>query len=126
MPGEDPTQPRGHITGIGGVFFRARERDELSAWYRDVLGLPTTDSATAQMGSTVWAAFPHDTDYFGASRQEYMVNYRVDDLEEALRRVRSAGATVAPEIETDDYGRFAWAVDPEGNRFELWEPAPGR
>lgn len=126
VPGDDPTPPRGHVTGIGGVFFRVRHRDHLSAWYREVLGLPTTDSATAQLGSTVWAAFDHDTDYFGPSRQTFMVNYRVDDLDAALRRVQSAGAAVAPEIETDDYGRFAWGVDPEGNRFELWEPAPGR
>jgi predicted enzyme related to lactoylglutathione lyase len=120
----DPTEKRGHITGIGGVFFRARQRDELAGWYRDVLGLPVTDSATAKMGTTVWAAFDQDTPYFGPSRQELMVNYRVDDLEAALDRLRSAGATVAPTIDEDDYGRFAWAEDPEGNRFELWEPAP--
>ncbi len=55
-----------------------------------------------------------------------MVNYRVDDLEAALRRLREAGASVSPEIDEDDYGRFAWGVDPEGQRFELWQPAPGR
>jgi predicted enzyme related to lactoylglutathione lyase len=90
-----------------------------------VLDLPVTDAATAKMGPTVWAAFDHDTGYFGPSRQEFMVNYRVDDLEAALQRLRQAGASVAPTIEEDDYGRFAWAEDPEGNRFELWQPAPG-
>jgi len=117
---------KGHITGIGGVFFRARQREELAAWYHETLGLPVTDAATAKLGVTVWAAFDDDTGYFGPNRQEYMVNYRVDDLDAALQRLRDAGAAIAPDIDEDDYGRFAWAVDPEGNRFELWEPAPGR
>jgi predicted enzyme related to lactoylglutathione lyase len=123
---DDPARRPGHVTGIGGVFFRARDRTWLSGWYHDVLGLPVTDSATAKMGHTVWAAFDQGTDYFGPNRQAYMVNYRVDDLDLVLSRLRAAGATVAPAIDEDDYGRFAWAVDPEGNRFELWQPAPGR
>jgi len=126
MADDEPAERAGHITGIGGVFFRASNRTHLSAWYHDVLGLPVTDSATAKMGTTVWAAFDQGTDYFGPTRQPYMVNYRVDDLDAALRHLRTAGATVASEIDEDDYGRFAWAVDPEGNRFELWQPAPGR
>ncbi len=125
MPDDDAETQRGHITGIGGVFFRARSREHLAAWYHDVLGLPITDAATAKMGHTVWAAFDANTGYFGPSRQDYMVNYRVDDLEAAILRLREAGATVAPGIDEDDYGRFAWAEDPEGNRFELWEPSPG-
>jgi predicted enzyme related to lactoylglutathione lyase len=126
MADDETTARAGHITGIGGVFFRARDRTQLSAWYHDVLGLPVTDSATAKMGTTVWAAFDQETDYFGPGRQPYMVNYRVDDLDAALRHLRSAGATVASNIDEDDYGRFAWAVDPEGNRFELGQPADGR
>ena len=123
----DPTERKGHVTGIGGVFFRARHRVDLAAWYREVLGLPTTDSATAKLGTTVWAAFDHDSPYFGPNRdQAYMVNYRVDDLDAALDRLRRAGATVSPEIQEDDYGRFAWAEDPEGSRIELWQPAPGK
>ena len=86
-------------------------------------GLETTDAATATLGDTVWAAFDHRTTYFGPGGQDHMVNYRVDDLDAALRRLRQAHAVVAPEIQQDDYGRFAWAVDPEGVRFELWEPA---
>ena len=83
-------------------------------------------SDPAKMGTTVWAAFDQGTDYFGPTRQSHMVNYRVDDLDAALLRLRGAGAAVAAAIDEDDYGRFAWGVDPEGNRFELWEPAPGR
>ena len=105
------------------MFFRARHRAELAAWYHDVLGLPTTDAATAQLGDTVWAAFDLKTDYFGSDRQQYLVNYRVDDLDAALLRLREAGASVAPTVQQDEYGRFGWAVDPEGMRFELWEPA---
>ena len=108
----DPTTAPGHITGIGGVFFRARQREELAGWYHDVLGLPVTDAATAQLENAVWAAFDFRTTYFGPNRQDYMVNYRVDDLDAALRRLRAAGASVAPEIQQDEYGRFAWAVDP--------------
>lgn len=127
MAKKDPESRDGHITGIGGVFFRARNREHLASWYHDVLGLPVTDAATAKMGHTVWAAFADDTGYFGPSRQEYMVNYRVDDLDAALRHLREAGSAVAPSVDEDEnYGRFAWAEDPEGNRFELWEPAPGR
>ena len=123
----EPTERKGHITGIGGVFFRARHRRALADWYRDVLGLPTTDSATAKLGHTVWAAFDHDTPSFGPNRgQMWMINYRVDDLEAALDRLERAGATVFPEIQKDDYGRFAWAEDPEGNRFELWQPDEGK
>jgi predicted enzyme related to lactoylglutathione lyase len=122
----DPTEKRGHITGIGGVFFRARRREDLAAWYHETLGLPVTDAATAKLGVTVWAAFDDNTSYFGPNGQEYMVNYRVDDLDAAVKRLRNVGARVESEIQTDDYGRFTWAVDPEGNRFELWEPAEGK
>ena len=119
----DGGREKGHVTGIGGVFFRARGREALAGWYRDVLGLPVTDQASAQLGATVWAAFDDDTSYFGPNRQAYMVNYRVDDLDAAMQRLRAAGANVAPEVQDDDYGRFAWAEDPEGTRFELWQPA---
>ena len=116
---------RGRITGIGGVFFRADDREALATWYRDTLGLPVTDSATAKLGGTVWAAFARDTPYFGPTSQELMINYRVDDLDAALSSLRAAGAFVSSHVEEDSYGRFGWAVDPEGNRFELWEPTEG-
>ena len=125
MTNEEPSGGEGHITGIGGVFFRARRREELAAWYHETLGLPVTDAATARLGDTVWAAFDQDTSYFGPTRQDYMVNYRVDDLDAAIARLRRARTSVSPEIQVDHYGRFTWAEDPEGNRFELWEPNPG-
>ena len=126
LRGGDRAGKKGEVTGIGGVFFRAKHREELAAWYHEALGLPVTDNASAKLGVTVWAAFDEDTGYFGPNQQDYMINYRVDDLDAAIKRLRTAGASVSPEIQEDDYGRFAWAVDPDGNRFELWQPAPGK
>ena len=74
----------------------------------------------------VWAPFAEDTDYFGPSGQEAMVNYRVDDLDALVARLRASGVAVADEREDGEYGRFAWAVDCDGRRIELWEPPPGR
>lgn len=117
------------VEGIGGVFFRARDPNSLAAWYRDHLGVPVqkgqTYAAFESAGSgemTVWSAFPKDTDYFGSGAAPMMVNYRVQDLDAMLEQLRDAGAEVDARIEEYDYGRFGWAKDPEGNRFELWEP----
>ena len=76
-------------------------------------------------GSTTWAIFDHDTEYFGRPEQAFMVNFRVADLDAMLAQLRSAGVDVIDALEESEYGRFGWAVDPEGTRFELWEPPPG-
>jgi predicted enzyme related to lactoylglutathione lyase len=118
------------ITGIGGVFFKARDPKALAAWYRDNLGLPidgdqTYASLSASAGDqTVWSTFPDTTQYFEPSKAPFMINYRVRDLEAVLAQLRAAGAKVDDRIEDYDYGRFGWATDPEGNRFELWQPRP--
>ena len=115
------------VTGIGGVFLRARDPKALTAWYAEHLGFPVTPEGYANFewtdknGSTAWSAFAKDTEYFGEKTQQAMVNYRVDDLDGVLERLLAAGATIDPKRD-DSWGRFAWAVDPEGNRFELWEP----
>ena len=118
-----------HILGIGGVFFKARDPKALAAWYCEHLGIPVEASQTyaAIVSSgpgeqTVWSTFPADTAYFGPGPAPFMVNYRVRDLDAMLAQLRSAGAQVEDRIEDHDYGRFGWAVDPEGNRFELWQP----
>jgi predicted enzyme related to lactoylglutathione lyase len=117
------------IQGIGGVFFKARDPKALAAWYREHLGVPVESGQTygalksAGPGEqTVWSTFPADTAYFGSGPAAFMVNYRVRNLDAMLAQLRAAGAPVEDKIEDYGYGRFAWATDPEGNRFELWEP----
>jgi predicted enzyme related to lactoylglutathione lyase len=110
------------VTGLGGVFFRARDPDALKAWYEETLGIPKEELMRSD--GLVFGIFHADTDYFGPSRQGFMVNFRVASLDGVLQRLRAAGAEVDEETqEQDGIGRFGWAVDPEGNRFELWEPA---
>ena len=113
------------VTGIGGFFFRARDPAGLAAWYEANLGISSTDTAwswSQQAGPTVFAPFPTDTDYFGRLEQQTMLNFRVDDLDAMLEQLRAAGATVDDEVAEASYGRFGHAVDPESNRFELWQP----
>jgi predicted enzyme related to lactoylglutathione lyase len=117
------------ILGIGGVFFKSRDPQALVAWYREQLGIPVEAGQTfgnlkshGAGEQTTWAAFPTDTSYFGPGPSPLMVNYRVANLDAMLAQLRAAGAQVDDRIEDYDYGRFGWASDPEGNRFELWEP----
>ena len=119
------------VLGIGGVFFKARDPQALAAWYQEHLGVPVAAGQTYGMLTsaaadepTVWSAFPADTAYFGAGPSPFMVNYRVRDLDAMLAQLRATGARVEERVEEYDYGRFGWAYDPEGNRFELWEPRP--
>ena len=114
----------GGVTGLGGIFFRARQPDKLKAWYERALGVPAEDLMRSD--GLVFAIFDADTDYFGPSGQGFMVNFRVASLEATLERLRAAGADVDEQTQDQDgIGRFGWATDPEGNRFELWEPAEG-
>ena len=118
------------VNGIGGVFFKAKNPASMAKWYRRHLGIQTEDGhadfvwrekgKTKQMGRTVWALFPSDTDYFAPS-SPFMINYRVADLERMLKQLRRSRVKVE-KVEDYDYGRFAWITDPEGNRIELWEP----
>lgn len=118
------------VTGVGGVFFRSADPAATVAWYRDHLGIEPEDAypcATITWSggeTTVWAPFERDTDYFGGD-QEFMVNYRVDDLDGVLDRLRAGGVEVLDQRDEDGNGRFAWAVDCDGRRFELWQPVPG-
>ena len=110
------------VTGIGGVFFRARDTATLGQWYEQHLGIPGFWSQDA--GMTVFAPFKADTDYFPADRQ-WMINLRVDDLDALLNTLRAAGIVIETrpdEWDTPETGRFARIHDPEGNPIELWEP----
>jgi predicted enzyme related to lactoylglutathione lyase len=121
------------ITGIGGVFFKARDPHALSAWYREHLGIPLGEEGYMTFrwaedgpnGSTTFAIFPADTDYFLPGDASFMLNVRVDNLDAVLDRLRSLGDPIGESVTEDENGRFGWVVDPEGNRIELWEPASG-
>ncbi len=118
------------VTGIGGVFFRSSDQSATVAWYRDHLGIePEADYPCAVLRSSggetaVWAPFVADTDYFGDGDQEFMVNYRVDDLAGMLDQLRAAGVEVIDDVAHLANGSFGWAIDGDGRRFELWEPTP--
>ena len=119
--------------GIGRVFFKASDPKALAAWYREHLGVPVEPEQTygafssAEAGEpAVWSTFPADTSYFGSGPVSFMVNYRVRDLDAILAQLRAAGAQGDDRVEDYDHGRFGWATDPEGNRFELWEPRDHR
>ncbi len=125
------------VTGIGGLFFRSKDPDALSAWYREMLGIgagcvsdpaatPDEWSWATSAGPTVFAPFKADTDYFPADRQ-FMLNLRVDDLDAVLAPFREKGLEIITDPSWDDpsVGRFARVHDPEGNPIELWEPPTG-
>jgi predicted enzyme related to lactoylglutathione lyase len=112
------------VTGIGGVFQRAGQAASLREWYGEHLGIDISDWGTKTFewtpgGSTTWALFDHEPE------QPFMVNFRVADLDAMLAQLRSAGVEVIEAPVESEYGRFGWAVDPEGTRFEIWEPLPG-
>ena len=122
------------VTGIGGIFFKSRNPSDLARWYRDVLGgagrrgLPPSwvfpwQDQHGEPGYTVWGVLRSSTSYFGNSGQTFMINFRVNDLDGALKRLRVAGVQVDDRVEKTVEGRFGWFVDPDGRRVELWEPA---
>jgi len=122
------------VTGIGGVFFKSKDPKKLFAWYERHLGLKGDSSSGGTYvsfqwrddhggdGMTAWSIFPDTTTYFEPSRANLMINYRVADLDALLEVLRQEGVEIDPKREDADYGRFAWIMDPDGNRIELWEP----
>jgi predicted enzyme related to lactoylglutathione lyase len=115
------------VTGIGGVFFRARDPKGLAAWYEEHLGVPVQSgegyAIFPESRNTVWSPFAEDTDYWPSAKQG-MVNFTVRDLDAMRAQLRALGVEVDEKTEVlEGIGRFGWAVDPEGNRFELWEPS---
>ena len=129
MNGEAGDGPR--VTGVGGVFIRARDHDALRRWYSERLGIEFEAGGsialpTAAPGAppvTVFAIFDSDTTYLADATERFMLNLSVADLDGMIAKLRDAGETVSDPIEEDQIGRFAWLTDPEGTRVELWEPA---
>lgn len=120
------------VTGIGGVFFKSKDPKAVNEWYKTHLGFETTPYGTSfewmdkdnpeKKGTTVWNPFKQDTKYFEPSEKEFMINYRVEDLEALVAQLKTEGVTIVDQIETYDYGKFVHIMDPEGNKIELWEP----
>jgi predicted enzyme related to lactoylglutathione lyase len=114
------------VTGVGGVFFRAQDPKALVDWYREHLGVPTSDDGYVvfpESKDTHWIPFAADTEYWPRAK-ECMTNFTVRDLDAMLAQLRAARVAVDDHIEESEYGRFGWCIDPEGNRIELWQP-PG-
>jgi predicted enzyme related to lactoylglutathione lyase len=113
------------VTGIGGVFFRAKDTKLLTQWYEKYFGINPVgakDVWQQQEGPTVFAPFKNDTGYFPAT-QQFMINFRVKDLEGFLDQLRADGVKMDEKQMDESYGKFAWVYDPEGNKIELWEPS---
>ncbi len=115
------------VLGIGGVFFKARgDQAALLAWYRDHLGIDFAEEWGGKVFQTggpdlTWSIFPSDTTYFSPGSATFMINYEVADLAAMLAQLREAGVTVSEKTDESEFGKFGWAVDPEGNRIELWQ-----
>jgi catechol 2,3-dioxygenase-like lactoylglutathione lyase family enzyme len=121
------------VTGIGGIFFKVQDPDVTRAWYRDHLGIALSDYGgwssrwrnvddPDRVGRTEWSPFPAETGYFQPSDAAFMINYRVDDLDGLLEQLKAAGIEQIGATESYSYGRFAWVLDPNGIKVELWEP----
>jgi predicted enzyme related to lactoylglutathione lyase len=117
------------VTGIGGVFFKAEDPKKLNEWYGKHLGVETVfkwqeleKPSTNAPAQTIWSPFKNDTTYFQPSEKTFMFNYRVENLEALLEILSDEGIQQVGQMETHPYGKFAWIMDPEGNKIELWEP----
>ncbi len=120
----------GKALGVGGVFFKSKDRDALGQWYKDTLGFDVDASYGGSSFSheqsptgacTVWGPFKSDTEYFEPSKKNFMINLIVDDLEECLKQVQANGGQLVGDPCEESYGKFAWFIDPEGNKIELWQ-----
>ena len=123
---------QGRILGIGGIFFKSADQQQMKDWYAKHLGL--ADSGHGVMlpwrekdnpeneQMTIWSIFPATTTYLEPSQASFMVNYIVDDLDALLERLEKAGVQIDPKRQDESYGRFAWIFDPDGNKIELWQP----
>lgn len=118
------------VIGLGGFFFKAKDPDNVKNWYNKHLGLDTDKygctfwwkDKEGNDCSTQWSPMNEDTDYYKPSEKQFMMNFRVENLEELLKTLEEEGVQIVGEMETYEYGKFGWIMDPEGNKIELWEP----
>lgn len=119
------------VTGIGGIFFKAKDPQKLNDWYKTHLGFDMNEYGanfswkeedSSKSGSIQWSTFAEDTPYFEPSTKEFMINYRVADLQALVAELEKEGVTILDKIEEFDYGKFIHILDVEGNKIELWEP----
>lgn len=121
---------KNRVTGIGGLFFKTKDPKITKAWYKKHLGFNTDDygctfwwkNKEGEDCSTQWSPFSDDTTYFEPSQKDFMFNYRVENLEKLLKVLTDEGVTIIGDMQVFDYGKFAWILDNEGNKIELWEP----
>jgi len=124
------------VTGIGGVFFKAKDAPALQAWYKRHLGVDvqpwggtafkwTGSDGKPISGTTAWTIAPENSNQFAPSNAGFMINYRVEDLHALVAALKAEGCNVLDKIDDSEYGIFAWVIDPEGNKVELWEPPLG-
>lgn len=125
------------VTGIGGVFLKAKDAPALRAWYQRHLGIDVQEWGGAAFrwtdaegqpvgGTTAWSIASSDSDQFAPGTASFMVNYRVDDLHGLIAALKAEGCDVLDKVDESEYGKFGWVVDPEGNKVELWEPPAGQ
>jgi predicted enzyme related to lactoylglutathione lyase len=129
-PAALPAEPVGHVTGMGGLFVRSKDPKALAAWYRDVLGVKLEPWGGAMLRYDApghppvltWSPFPQTTKYMAPSTREFMIDFAVDDLDAILARVKDKGVAVIKRDDSDPNGSFAWIMDPDGTKIELWQP----
>jgi predicted enzyme related to lactoylglutathione lyase len=119
------------VTGIGGIFFKAKDPKAMNEWYKNHLGINAGQYGASfewrdaeepkKKGMTQWTPFTDKTKYFEPSTKEFMINYRVENLDALVKELKKEGVTLLDEIAVYDYGKFAHIMDPEGNKIELWE-----
>ncbi len=125
------------VTGIGGIFFKAKDAKSLQAWYKLHLGIDvqvwggaafpwTGADGKPVAGTTAWCINPEKSDPFAPGSASFMVNYRVEDLLALVKALKEEGCKVLEKIDDSEYGKFGWVIDPEGNKVELWQPPPGK
>ena len=125
------------VTGIGGIFFKAKDPVALRDWYKKHLGIDVQEWGGAAFswadehgkptaGTTIWTVGAADSDYYAPSTSSFMINYRVADLESLLQALRDEGCNVLEKADDSEYGKFGWVMDPEGNKIELWQPPEGQ